>query len=243
MVGLASFCASVTSAGLVFVVIRNSYTNPMPRRSLSPDIEALKPAKPASYKQKPFGIPTLLNFVETRFAYVWKTKSVFHTLTHSFTILLLYSIISNPLTVLIMRYNSEANTAFKAIETGTIAELPTRNNFCSGLVLDLVWQGAVLNVIFVVGSAIYAVTLTKCPPRLYYAYCQPMLFLVTGLCVFVASSFRSSAIFFLMLLSTSQVIPYYLNSFNYFVLSTATHADFYGFTTTCYALGTLSFLI
>eukprot|EP00727_Mastigamoeba_balamuthi_P008982 m51a1_g4706 hypothetical protein (541) ;mRNA; r:254125-256817 len=153
-----------------------------------------------------------------RARYVWQTPAVRHSFAHALLNFFLYGAIAYPVTLL-------------ATEEGADPAAPS-----SVLLRDLVQQGATLNAVFLLATGLYSRTLLRCPPSRYYRRALPALCVVTGACTLALTALRLGKAARMVLLSVSQVLPYFLNSYDYYVLCTAVREEYYGAVMSAYAL-------
>eukprot|EP01105_Mastigella_eilhardi_P010131 TRINITY_DN2372_c0_g1_i3.p1 TRINITY_DN2372_c0_g1~~TRINITY_DN2372_c0_g1_i3.p1 ORF type:complete len:503 (+),score=110.59 TRINITY_DN2372_c0_g1_i3:195-1703(+) len=76
------------------------------------------------------------HFIKDRALYFWRSAVVKNTSVHALTVLLIYILISYPLTILVAEENANSS------------EEPTEENYCAGVLTSLLRQGGVLNITF-----------------------------------------------------------------------------------------------
>ncbi|KAH3742965.1 hypothetical protein Pelo_15643 [Pelomyxa schiedti] len=184
--------------------------------------------------------------------YITTTGVVLHTLVHTLGFMMLYVLICYPFALEAVQKSSGGKMNSLLNQTATIPAaksdaivtveavlIPTRENFCGGLVLDLMKQGFVLNIVFFVASIVYSQTLSDIAPRVFFKRINPVLLAITAGCLISVSLLNRvvGSTPALVVMSTAQVIPWYLSSYSYVTFNTAVSSENYGVTTMVYSLG------
>eukprot|EP01105_Mastigella_eilhardi_P024851 TRINITY_DN657_c0_g1_i2.p1 TRINITY_DN657_c0_g1~~TRINITY_DN657_c0_g1_i2.p1 ORF type:complete len:406 (+),score=91.54 TRINITY_DN657_c0_g1_i2:133-1350(+) len=168
-----------------------------------------------------------LCYVRGRVSYFWHAPVVKHTSMHALIVLLIYVLISTPVSNLIAQDNQDST------------EDPTRENYCGGLLLSLLRQGAVLNITFFPSSLLYMFFMVHMPPRFYFPWAMAALGVLSAACmallVFLIDTLPY--VLLMVLVSVAQVVPYYLNAYDYYVLNTAIKSEYFGIILSVYAVG------
>lgn len=193
-------------------------------------------------KEKKIHNRTLLQFLKhtlsKRVDYIWSSSPVLHSFCHSHILILLYGALADPLTLMVTEEAESYTATTTAITTAQV--IPHLANWpkCESVLIDLLAQGAILDLVFFVGTILYSGTLLRCPPGVYYGKVLPWLSVLAGCCLFsipisMRFSLRQLRMF---LLASCQVIIYFFNSFDYYVLTTSTRSKYYGVVMSFYAL-------
>lgn len=177
-------------------------------------------------------------WVWKRLRYIATTRPVVNAMCHSLLVTFLYYFMAYPVTVLI---NTEDNEEALSSESNPA----TVSNFCHNTLVNLLRQGAILMLCYFVLSLVYMAFLVRCPPRVYYTFILPFLSLLTALSLVIILLMRRSIKKYILnfVISIAQIIPYYINSYSYYVLNTSIRQDYYGFVQALYALFTQAILI
>jgi hypothetical protein len=155
-------------------------------------------------------------FLAIRFGYLIRASIVLHTLLHAMLGLVVYSFVEYPI-------------ALGEADDNASTENRDPISFCGGYLTNLLMQGAMLNIAFLIGAILYGLTLVKCPPKTYYKWVLPILILSTALIVGlllldVLPHYATS-----ILVAAGQIIPYYTNAYDYYVFTTYAKEEYYGF--------------
>jgi hypothetical protein len=189
---------------------------------------------------------------KSRFAWQWlcirvrymvRSAPVLNTMLHSLTILVLYNLMTYPITILVGTEDDQVNShrtpadVSSSLPASSASE--TLENYCGGALINLIEQGAVLMACYLVSSLLYLAVLVRCPPRIYYKYALPALAIVTGGSLLVILFLRGALprVAITIVVSIAQVLPYYINAFTYYVMNTAIKQEYYGLITAFYAFG------
>ena len=181
-----------------------------------------------------------------RLRYMCTTPTVINTALHSLTVLLMYNILTYPITLLVQTETSSdasllpppALSSSTSTSTSTSADDGTAS-FCHGTLINLVEQGVVLQLCYFVFSLLYMLFLVQCPPRIYYIFVQPFLVVVTAASLVAILLWRARMPHLLLtvIVSVAQIVPFYINTFTYYVFNTAVRQDYYGVVLAVYAFG------
>jgi len=154
------------------------------------------------------------NYVWIRLKYLYFNRVAFHTLMHYNIILVFYTIVSYPLTL--------------SISDELSINTPEHDAVCDGLIANLLTQGFVLNVTYIITTFMYTAFLVKCPPLRFYRWVFHIMAVVLGVSVGILWMPMSQWPTFIMV-SLAQVIPYYLFSFDFYVFTSSIDEIYYGF--------------
>ena len=174
------------------------------------------------------------------------TPAVINTALHSLTVLLMYNILTYPITLLVQTETSsgDAGTASSSLLSSSASSASSGSDdgtasFCHGTLINLIEQGVVLQLCYLVFSLLYMFFLVKCPPRTYYVFVQPFLVIVTAASLVAILLWRSRMPHLLLtvIVSVAQIVPFYINTFTYYVFNTAVRQDYYGVVLAVYAFG------
>jgi len=159
---------------------------------------------------------TIYNDIIIRFAYLYHGTIVLHALLHALLGLFVYNFVEYPVAL------GEAKD-----NTDHINKTPS--SFCGGYLINLLMQGAILNISFFIGSILYALTLVKCPPKTYYKWVLPLLVIITACVIGVLLLDFHSHLLLSILIAIGQIIPYYQNTYDQYVFTTYVREEYYGF--------------
>lgn len=108
---------------------------------------------------------------------------------------------------------------------------------CPGVVVELLAQGAIVNVSFLAGAVLYSATMLKRTPRAFYGMLLNSISGLTTVALLAVPlvSLLHGSILRLLLVSVSQVVVYHLNSYDFSVLTACTPANRYGAVMAVYA--------
>lgn len=170
-----------------------------------------------------------------RIKYMFVTMPVINTMIHSVCVLVMYYIMTYPITLLVNTEEKESSYSDDA----------TLTNYCHGTLTSLLRQGIVLMVCYLVLSFMYMALLVRCPPRIYYTWILGILEIATGTALVGILLFRKvlPSVALNLLVSFAQIIPYYINAYTYYVMNTAIRQDYYGLILAVYAFGTNAVII
>jgi hypothetical protein len=109
--------------------------------------------------------------------------------------------------------------------------LPLQNpeNYCGGLVANLMNQGAVVNLFFLCTTILYRIFLVKLEPKLFYRWALPCMAIVLAGLIFVLMLLKLPNIVVFVLVSLIQIIPYYIETYNEAVWAAAAEPELFGF--------------
>ena len=174
-------------------------------------------------------------WVWVRVKYTFVTMPVINTMVHSVCVLIMYYMMTYPITLLINTEETESSYS----ESATLAD------YCHGTLTSLLRQGVILMVCYLVLSFMYMALLVRCPPRIYYKWILGILEIATGAALIGILLFRNvlPAVALNLLVSFAQILPYYINAYTYYVMNTAIRQDYYGFILALYAFGSNAVII
>lgn len=174
-------------------------------------------------------------WVWVRVKYTFVTMPVINTMVHSVCVLIMYYMMTYPITLLINTEDKESSYSDEA----------TLDNYCHGTLSSLLRQGVILMACYLVLSFMYMALLVRCPPRVYYKWIIGILETATGLALVGILLFRNAmpGVALNLLVSFAQILPYYINAYTYYVMNTAIRQDYYGFILAIYAFGSNAVLI
>ena len=174
-------------------------------------------------------------WVWVRVKYTFVTMPVINTMVHSVCVLIMYYMMTYPITLLINTEEKESS----------YSESATLEDYCHGTLSSLLRQGVILMVCYLVLSFMYMALLVRCPPRIYYKWILGILEVATGAALIGILLFRNvlPAVALNLLVSFAQILPYYINAYTYYVMNTAIRQDYYGFILALYAFGSNAVII
>jgi len=161
-------------------------------------------------------------YLSVRFKYLYNSPIVLHSTAHALLILVVYSFVQYPIAL------GEADIGGDDISHRELA------NFCGGYLENVFLQGSLLSVSFLIGSILYFLTLVKCPPTIYYLIVLPILLGITATVVGALLFHLPSQYLVSVLVSIGQIVPYYMNAYDYYIFTTYVKAEYYGFQSTVY---------
>lgn len=158
----------------------------------------------------------------------YRNKLVWHGCWHAVLVAALYNVITYPLTI------SNVSTD-DTYSHGTVPSAMTSSNYCNGELILVLRQGSIINTLFLVGSFFYRKVLLPMQPTSFYELGLPVLGLGIGICLTFLFVFPHGVIASL-LLAVGQLIPYWINSYCYFVFTSAVNPHTYGFVLGVYSI-------
>eukprot|EP01028_Stygiella_incarcerata_P003191 TRINITY_DN16147_c0_g1_i1.p1 TRINITY_DN16147_c0_g1~~TRINITY_DN16147_c0_g1_i1.p1 ORF type:complete len:634 (-),score=149.74 TRINITY_DN16147_c0_g1_i1:267-2168(-) len=161
-------------------------------------------------------------YVKVRVIYLWHHRVALNVMIHAILGLLVYCIVEYPITMMNAEDESD-DPAGKNVDS-----------YCGNLLPNLLLQGVFLNIMFFVSSVGYAFFLVRCRPRRYFSLFFPVLCLVTIIALAALLLDDLHPIVTFALIAVAQVLPYYFNTFDYYVFTTALHEEIYGFILSIY---------
>lgn len=178
-------------------------------------------------------------WLKKRLRYIVTTRAVINAMCHSILVTFLYYFMTYPVTVLI---NTEDDVV---VDLSSESNYSRVSNYCHNTLVNLLRQGAILMVCYSVLSSVYMAFLVRCPPRIYYTFVLHFLSLLTALSLVIILLLKKSIKKYILnfVISIAQIIPYYINSYTYYVLNTSIRQDYYGFVQALYAFCIQAILI
>jgi len=158
---------------------------------------------------------TVHYYLKVRFQYMIRSPIVLHATLHALVVLVVYCFVEYPIAL------GEADD-----NASQDRDLP---GFCGGYLTNLLMQGAYLSISFFVGSILYGLTLVKCPPTAYYKWVLPLLLAITGVAVGILLLPKKPAYLATFLVAVGQIVPYYMNAYDYYIFTTYVREEYYGF--------------
>jgi hypothetical protein len=141
---------------------------------------------------------------------------------HAILGLLVYCIVEYPITMMNAEDESD-DPSGKSV-----------HSYCGNLLPNLLLQGVFLNIMFFFSSVGYAFFLVRCRPRRYFSLFFPVLCIITIIALAALLLDDLHPIVTFALIAVAQVLPYYFNTFDYYVFTTALHEEIYGFILSIY---------
>eukprot|EP01103_Thecamoeba_quadrilineata_P019619 TRINITY_DN8025_c0_g1_i1.p1 TRINITY_DN8025_c0_g1~~TRINITY_DN8025_c0_g1_i1.p1 ORF type:complete len:640 (-),score=128.80 TRINITY_DN8025_c0_g1_i1:185-2104(-) len=134
--------------------------------------------------------------------------------------------------------DNEEKCYFGRSDNETVPSVNTLDNFCGGSLTNLVNVAVLDNIMYTIGSFLYLFILLKMTPRIYYTYALPiMAFFLACLSIsfwFIAQM-KSELVYALM--TSGDVIPYYLEKYNFYFWSSKIDSRVFGLFFSVYQLG------
>jgi len=153
-------------------------------------------------------------FVWIRLKYLYYNKIAWHTLMHYNILYIFYTIVSYPLTL--------------SISDELSINTPENNSVCGGLIANLLTQGFVLNVTYLITTLMYTAFIVQCPPLRFYRWVVHIMAIILGVSVGILWMSMSQWPSFIMV-SLAQVIPYYMYSYDFYCFTSSVDEIYYGF--------------
>ena len=157
-----------------------------------------------------------INYLKENFKKFYNNKIVFHSMWHCIILSIYTTFVQYPLSF------KEIDSFVKTNGTSTI------DNFCDNKITNLILLGAITNGSYLIGSITYKIFITKTKPLTFYKWWYPvaiiLLFSTTTLLWF-----KIPNILILILISISQIIPYYLTYYDYYLFTEKCNEEYYGF--------------
>jgi len=125
-----------------------------------------------------------------------------------------YTIVSYPLTL--------------SISDELSINAPENNSVCGGLIANLLTQGFVLNVTYLITTLMYTAFIVQCPPLRFYRWVVHIMAIILGVSVGILWMSMSQWPSFIMV-SLAQVIPYYMYSYDFYCFTSSVDEIYYGF--------------
>ncbi|KAH3743119.1 hypothetical protein Pelo_15488 [Pelomyxa schiedti] len=176
-------------------------------------------AKPAtqSCKSAKTCLFDVLRGLKTRFLYLWNTPHVTHILIHGIITWAVYLLVTYPVTI------------FEAVARTTSEEAPTLENQCNQLLPQLSLQGLIINMCYLITAYLYRIFIVDCPPYRYFKFLFPFLAIVNSVLIGLLLLHIDTVVIQMCVITGAQVIPYYLQSYDFYVLNTAATEEFLAF--------------
>lgn len=118
-----------------------------------------------------------------------------------------------------------------------LAEYKVADNMCGGVLTNLLALGAMTNCSYLIGSIWYFLFIVRCPPKYFYSIWYPIGSLILLGCT-MTLWFTNIKYLVLALIAVSQIVPYYLTYYDYYLFTERTVQDYYGFVLGIYTLST-----
>jgi len=225
MVGIVGSCMAVllvlSVASCMRVLSTVQLVSPLDNTAYEGSPSPTPPLHQEHVTQK-FRVPEWLRSVVSR-------PPLLHSFIHAQVGLLLYGLLGTPL-VLALATNGKP----------AAKEAPEPGRSCSGMVTDLIAQGAVINVAFLFGAVLYSAAILRRPPRSYYGV---VLLVVAGITMFALLMVPIVSVLVwefprMVVVSACQVVVYHLNTYDYSVMTACMPSCHYGRISSVYAAAT-----
>lgn len=167
------------------------------------------------------GWQSVQKFAVDRWEYMKGAPVVMHLLVHSLLTLLVYTTVEYP--IMLRESDNDVDDS----------DVQTTSNYCAGHFKDLMLQGTILCIVFLIGTLLYRSFMLKLRPRTFFGWFLLAAVLVNMLCLGLLLV-NVTGILLFALISLAQVLPYYLNSFDYYCFTTGMVDEYYGFITSIY---------
>ena len=146
----------------------------------------------------------------------YNNKIVFHAMWHCILLSMFISLIQYPLTYSELDYFIQTNST------------PDLANFCGAELINLILVGAVTNISYLCGSIFYAFFIVNARSTIFYQRWYPAACLIIIGCT-IALLYTLPSYMVIILISISQIIPYYLTYYDYYLFTEYANSKFYGF--------------
>jgi hypothetical protein len=153
----------------------------------------------------------------------YNNKIVFNAMWHCVLLDMFISLIQYPIAY------SEINYFVRTDET------PNIFNFCGAEVINLFIMGAISSISYLCGSIFYAIFIVNAKSVTFYRVWYPAACFVVLGCT-IALSYDLPTYVAIILISISQIIPYYLTYYDYYLFTEYADTKSYGFILSVYGV-------
>lgn len=166
-----------------------------------------------------------IRYLINAFKQFYGNKIVFHAMWHCILLNMYISLIQYPIAY------SEITDFIKVNETTTIA------NFCGAEIVNLILMGAITNLSYLCGSIFYGIFIVNAHVVTFYRIWYPVACVIVTACT-ITLIYDIPIYIAIILLSVSQIIPYYLTYYDYYLFTEYADSDSYGFILGVYGVST-----
>jgi hypothetical protein len=167
-------------------------------------------------------IKRCFSWVKDSFTGFWRNKVAFHAFWHCILLTMFTNIVQYPLSLKEVGIVPPSND--KTIE-----------NYCGGVIINLLFLGALTNACYLVGSISYRLFIVKTRPVVFYKYWYPICSVVL-LGITTCLWFDFNQILTYIFISVSLIVPYYLTYYDYYLFTDRSAKQWYGFVLGLYGL-------
>lgn len=151
-----------------------------------------------------------------KFRYLYHNTKVFNTLIHAFILLLFTAIAQYPLTM---------------HEVNVVNNL---DGICNGKLNNIFILALLMSMFYLIGSITYRLFIVNMKNVIFYRWVYP--FCLLGIILLFPLWMTKYPFFIFISVCISQVIPYYLNYYNYYVITNYIDESYYGFVLGIYGI-------
>lgn len=171
---------------------------------------------------KPSKIKQCFNWLRTSIIEFWQNKIAFHAFWHCIILTTFTTVVQYPLSL-------------KEVSIVVQSNDKTINNYCGGIIINLLFLGALTNGCYLIGSISYRLFIIKTVPLIFYKYWYPIcsIFLLG---ITTCLWFNFNQILTYIFISFSLIIPYYLTYYDYYLFTDRSAKQWYGFVLGLYGL-------
>lgn len=162
------------------------------------------------------------SWIKDSFVAFWQNKVAFHAFWHCILLTMFTTIVQYPLSLKEVGIVPPSND--KTIE-----------NYCGGIIINLLFLGALTNGCYLVGSISYRLFIVKTKPVTFYKYWYPICSIVL-LGITTCLWFDFNQVLTYIFISVSLIVPYYLTYYDYYLFTDRSAKQWYGFVLGLYGL-------